>query len=288
MGRSAIYGVTGLLFIFLQWRHCFAIFLIAVLAFSIQCTSLSSKKIYSIPLCDLLYSAWLSAELTYVFLAVWFGIAAFFMSPPTQIRPSSSKYGDNCCSLLLFERTSSFHNREYSSLNSLFWISLHNIFSALNNSITVRAPLPGLHFQFSCFEIEANSWHPTYDSHHLWLASILNMYQNVFFDNINSYKCFCFSDFWVSFIKCFNCLCSTYYCYHTKILVWTKILFMFVSFRYIVVLGETLLLSMHLLDSSLLLYKVPIIAWDTFKYLRYLISHINFKSVRLILNLLQC
>ena len=37
--------------------------------------------------------------------------------------------------------------------------------------------------------------------------SILNAYENVLFDNISSYKCFCFSDFWVRFIKCINYLC---------------------------------------------------------------------------------
>ena len=67
------------------------------------------------------------------------GIAAFFMCPATRIR-ASSKYGDNCCSLLLFETTSLLPNYAYSLVKSCFWISLHIIFSALNNSITVRAP----------------------------------------------------------------------------------------------------------------------------------------------------
>ena len=57
--------------------------------------------------------------------------------------------------------------------------------------------MPGLPFQISCFEIEASSHHATHDSYYLWPASILNVFENVFFDNINSYNCFCFSYVWL-------------------------------------------------------------------------------------------
>ena len=81
------------------------------------------------------------------------GIAAFFMCPATWIRVSS-KYRDNCCSLLLFETTSLLPNYAYSLVNSCFWMSLHNIFSALNNSITARAPCLVSPFNFLALRLK--------------------------------------------------------------------------------------------------------------------------------------
>ena len=81
------------------------------------------------------------------------GIAAFFMCPATRIR-ASSKYDDNCCTLLLLETTSLLPNYAYSLVNSCFWISLHNIFSALNNSITVRAPCLVSPFNFLALRLK--------------------------------------------------------------------------------------------------------------------------------------
>ena len=144
--------------------------------------------------------------------------------------------------------TSLFFNCAYSSLNSSWLFELLCTYFLLS-IIPKLSGHHGLPFQYSCYEIEENSQHPAYDSDHLSSASILNTNQNVFFDNINNYKCFCCSDFWVSFIKCFKYLCIPH---HTRILNET-INFVHVCQFQVVVLGETLLLSIHLLNSSFLL-----------------------------------